>query len=59
MDPKPCTVTNDAGTWPGWVLAWRNTDTGWRALVRYGAPHESGHMLQRERWMPAEALAER
>jgi hypothetical protein len=33
--PKPVTVEQPDGTWPGWLSAWRRTDTGWRAYVAY------------------------
>ena len=33
--PKPVTVEQSDGVWPGWVSAWRRTDTGWRAYVQY------------------------
>jgi len=33
--PRPVTVQQPDGTWPGWLSAWRRTDTGWRAHVAY------------------------
>ena len=33
--PKAISVTLFDGTWPGWLSAWRHTDTGWRAFVQY------------------------
>lgn len=48
------------GEHPGVVLRWRRDDErGWVALVRYRAPHASGHRLTYEHELAAERLAAR
>ncbi|MFC6238403.1 hypothetical protein [Longivirga aurantiaca] len=48
MDPRPVTVTDSAGDWQGWLLAWRRDGDHWRGLVRYRKPHETGYVLTYE-----------
>jgi hypothetical protein len=59
MDARPCYVTDEAGTWPGRVLSWFKVDGEWQAVVRYGRPHESEHVLSYERWVRASAVTSR
>ena len=48
------------GEHPGVVLQWRKDPVrGWVALVRYRAPHTSGHRLQYEHEVLAERLTVR
>jgi hypothetical protein len=51
--PKPVTVEQSDGVWPGWLLAWRRTDTGWRGYVRY----RRGPGMNHVHWVGAEDVA--
>jgi len=52
--PKPVTVEQPDGTWPGWLSAWRRTDTGWRAYVAYlrGTGLNHVHWVEADRVRP-------
>jgi len=44
------------GEHPGWLLAWRRGDGGWRALVRYTRVADR---LTFEHWVSAGAVTQR
>ncbi len=56
---RACYVVDGDDRWPGTVLAWWRTPAGWRGLVRYRAPHPSGHVLNFERALPAAVIEPR
>lgn len=48
------------GEHPGVVMQWRqDRERGWVALVRYRAPHASGHLLTYEHELDAGRLSPR
>ena len=59
VEPAPCTVLEGADRWPGTVLAWRRSEDGWRALVRFARTTTEGYPLNYEHWWPSSALEAR
>jgi hypothetical protein len=53
MDRKPCTVVQGDDRWPGTVLAWQWSPSGWRALVRFARQMPEGYPLNFEYWLDA------
>ena len=51
--PKPVMVEQSDGVWPGWLSAWRRTDTGWRAFVQY----RRGPGMTHVHWVEAHELS--
>jgi hypothetical protein len=56
MERKPCTVVEGDDRWPGTVLAWQKSPSGWRALVRFARVMPEGYPLNFEHWLSADVL---
>ena len=53
LPPAAVTVRRSDGVWPGWLSAWRRTETGWRAYVTY----RRGPGITHVHWVDANAVA--
>jgi len=56
VEPRSCVVVEGDDRWPGTVLAWQKSPTGWRGLVRFSRVMPEGYPLTFEHWLPADTL---
>jgi len=51
MEPRSCVVVEGDDRWPGTVLAWQKSPTGWRGMVRFSRTMPEGYPLTFEHWL--------
>jgi len=56
MEPRPCVVLDGDDRWPGTVLAWQKSPTGWRGWCAFSRTMPEGYPLTFEHWLPADVL---
>jgi hypothetical protein len=56
VDHRLCVVVDGANRWPGTVLAWQRSATGWRGLVEFGRTIEQGWQRTSYQSMSADVL---
>ena len=56
VEPRSCVVVEGDDRWPGSVLAWQKSPTGWRGLVRFSRTMPEGYPLTFEHWLDAGEL---
>jgi hypothetical protein len=56
VDSRSCVVVEGDERWPGTVLAWQRSETGWRGLVRFSRVGREGYSLVYEHWLSADVL---
>jgi hypothetical protein len=59
VDPRPCTVLEPPDRWPGRVLAWQRSESGWRGLVEFRRMTPEGWPLTYLRWLSVDVLEPR
>jgi len=59
VEPRPCNVLEPPDKWPGSVLAWRRSESGWRGLVEFRKITPEGWSMTYHHWLPSTQLEPR